>query len=97
MAYDVKYSPNRWKDEGDIVPGFGGIWPGDPDAETYHVSGNPARVTYRCRLLAPALSPPEGQWLLFERSKRGEHVYGKTIRDKQHSACKAEKTRRNKV
>ena len=57
MAYDVKYSPNRWKDEGDIVPGFGGIWPGDPDAETYHVSGNPARVTYRCRLLAPALSP----------------------------------------
>lgn len=39
MAYDVKYSPNRWRDEGDIVPGFGGIWPGDPDAETYQVSG----------------------------------------------------------
>lgn len=37
MAYDVKYSPNRWRDEGDIVPGFGGIWPGDPDAETHHV------------------------------------------------------------
>lgn len=37
MAYDVKYSPNRWRDEGDIVPSFGGIWPGDPDAETHHV------------------------------------------------------------
>lgn len=37
MAYDVKYSPNRWRDEGDIVPGFGGVWPGDPDAETHHV------------------------------------------------------------
>lgn len=38
MAYDVKYSPNKWWDEDDIVPGFGGIWPGDPDAETHHVS-----------------------------------------------------------
>ncbi|CAM9872433.1 unnamed protein product, partial [Hapterophycus canaliculatus] len=38
MAYDVKYSPNRWRDEGDLVPGFGGIWPGDPDAETHHVT-----------------------------------------------------------
>lgn len=37
MAYDVKYSPNRWRDESDIVPGFGGVWPGDPDAETHHV------------------------------------------------------------
>lgn len=36
MAYDVRYSPNRWKDdEGDIEPGFGGIWPGDPDAKTH--------------------------------------------------------------
>lgn len=38
MAYDVKYSPNKWWDEDDIVPGYGGIWPGDPDAETHHVS-----------------------------------------------------------
>ncbi|CAM9257934.1 unnamed protein product [Ectocarpus sp. 8 AP-2014] len=38
MAYDVKYSPNKWWDEDDIVPGFGGIWPGDPDAETHHVT-----------------------------------------------------------
>lgn len=37
MAYDVRYSPNVWKDEGEIKPGFGGIWPGDPDAETHHV------------------------------------------------------------
>lgn len=36
MAYDVRYSPNRWKDDdGDIEPGFGGIWPGDPDAKTH--------------------------------------------------------------
>ncbi len=55
MAYDVKYSPNRWKDEGDIVPGFGGIWPGDPDAETYHVSGIARREPLRssCDRLSP--------------------------------------------
>ena len=36
MAYDVKYSPNRWRDDADdIEPGFGGIWPGDPDAKTH--------------------------------------------------------------
>lgn len=36
MAYDVRYSPNRWRDDdGDIEPGFGGIWPGDPDAKTH--------------------------------------------------------------
>ncbi|CAM9671531.1 unnamed protein product [Pylaiella littoralis] len=38
MAYDVKYSPNVWRDEDEIKPGFGGIWPGDPDAETHHVT-----------------------------------------------------------
>lgn len=37
MAYDVRYSPNSWKDEGDIEPGFGGIWPGDPNAKKYNV------------------------------------------------------------
>lgn len=37
MAYDVRYSPNRWRDGGDIVPGVGGVWPGDPNAKTYHV------------------------------------------------------------
>lgn len=38
MAYDVRYSPNRWRDDPeDIKPGFGGIWPGDPDAKTHQV------------------------------------------------------------
>lgn len=36
MAYDVRYSPNRWAGE-EIEPGFGGVWPGDPDAETHNV------------------------------------------------------------
>lgn len=52
MAYDVKYSPNRWRDEGDIVPGFGGIWPGDPDAETHHVRRDPQHSKNRS-LAAP--------------------------------------------
>lgn len=36
MAYDIRYSPNKWKDE-EIEPGFGGVWPGDPDAQTHNV------------------------------------------------------------
>ena len=50
MAYDVRYSPNRWKDdEGDIEPGFGGIWPGDPDAKTHK-----ARTQKSNRFLFPS-------------------------------------------
>lgn len=36
MAYDVRYSPNTWRGE-EIEPGYGGVWPGDPDAKTYKV------------------------------------------------------------
>lgn len=36
MAYDIRYSPNKWPGE-EIKPGFGGVWPGDPNAETFHV------------------------------------------------------------
>lgn len=38
MAYNFERSPNTWKDaEGDIEPGFGGVWPGDPNAKTHNV------------------------------------------------------------
>lgn len=38
MAYNFQRSPNTWKDEeGEIEPGFGGVWPGDPNAKTHHV------------------------------------------------------------
>lgn len=37
MAYDIRYSPNKWNGE-EIEPGFGGVWPGDPDAQTHNVS-----------------------------------------------------------
>lgn len=36
MAYDIRYSPNKWNGE-EIEPGFGGVWPGDPDAQTHNV------------------------------------------------------------
>ncbi|CAM9585394.1 unnamed protein product [Phaeothamnion confervicola] len=36
MAYDISTSPNRWGNE-PLEPGFGGIWPGDPNAETHRV------------------------------------------------------------
>lgn len=38
LPFDFTRSPNRWKDEDtDSKPGFGGIWPGDPNAVKHHV------------------------------------------------------------
>mmetsp|Transcript_18506 Transcript_18506/g.24450 ORF Transcript_18506/g.24450 Transcript_18506/m.24450 type:complete len:211 (+) Transcript_18506:88-720(+) len=37
--YDYRFSPNRWSlAEGPIEPGFGGPWPGDPDAPKFKVT-----------------------------------------------------------
>ncbi|CAM9458371.1 unnamed protein product [Discosporangium mesarthrocarpum] len=37
MVYDVvKYTPNRWAGE-EVEAGFGGVWPGDPNAKTHRV------------------------------------------------------------
>lgn len=39
VTEQLKFSPNRWKRNGQpLEPGFGGIWPGKPDAKTYKVS-----------------------------------------------------------
>ncbi len=39
VTEQLKYSPNRWKNNGEpLEPGFGGIWPGDPNAKTYKVT-----------------------------------------------------------
>ncbi|CAM9162850.1 unnamed protein product [Choristocarpus tenellus] len=37
MGYDIRDSPNRWRGE-KLEPGYGGVWPGDPNAETHKVT-----------------------------------------------------------
>ncbi|KAG5189812.1 ferredoxin [Tribonema minus] len=75
MAYDVRYSPNSWPNQ-PLEPGVGGIWPGDPNAQTHKAMRLPLQVTIKNKAgeVVAQMDVPDDRYIYFAFEDEGHDL-----------------------
>lgn len=81
ITEQLKFSPNRWKRNGEpLEPGYGGIWPGNPDAKTYKVNSGAFVESGSCGFMPLSFPLPHPSLPLSRLSLPGDR-HGPPIQD----------------